>query len=418
MKSRSCRAAASVLRDRCHAPALTAACCLWVLVPAVLLGDGYRNPPEGAAAIGAFGGHRAFADDANTTIHNPANLVALDDAEVQLNVLGGYGQNRFHSLFGIADETEDRAFLIPGFAAALPFRGGRYAFGIAAYVPYGRSVDWGDDGFFARNNLPYAGSMTVADLTPNFAMRLADTFAFSLGADLYFGRVEQQILFSGPVARSLGLPDGARSKLTADGEAIGFNAALTWNLTGSQRLAATLRTPFEIDYTGDNTLDYVGRQDIKGTIDYPTIAAMAYGIELTDTFAIEADVEWLEFSTYQNLVIRSSNGMTTTTEMNLEDTWTFGFGARWTFTPKWILRAGVMRLQNPTPDATYSPLGPDEDQEVLSVGLGYEGERHGVSLSYAYGLFDGRDIQDSVNSPSGTYDYDLHLLSLSYRFKL
>jgi len=76
-----------------------------------------------------------------------------------------------------------------------------------------------------------------------------------------------------------------------------------------------------------------------------------------------------------------------------------------------------MYLENPTPDETYSPLGPDEDQEVISLGLGYANDRHAVDLAYACGLFDGRRISGSVNSPDGKYDYDLQLLSLSYGYK-
>ena len=74
-------------------------------------------------------------------------------------------------------------------------------------------------------------------------------------------------------------------------------------------------------------------------------------------------------------------------------------------------------LQAPTPDETYSPVGPDEDQGVVSLGLGYETEHHSIDLGYAYGIFDGRDIENSVNSPDGSYDYDLQVLTLSYGYK-
>ena len=385
-------------------------------VPAVVFADGYRNPPEGAYAIGAFGGHRAFADDANATIHNSANLVDLDRPMVQLNLLAGYGDNTFQTL-GASDKTEDSFFTIPGFSGALPLQPGKTAFGLSVYVPYGRSVDWGSDDFFAQNGIPYYGTMTVIDITPNFSVRLNEALSLGLGADIYSGEVEQRMLLVGPVAQAFGLPSGARSKLTADGSALGFNAALTWKLTENQRLAATVRSPFSIDYSGLNRIQYAGNLGVKGTIDYPTIAALAYGIELTDTFRIEADVEWLEFSRYEELVIEDSLGGTMTTAQNLDDTWTAGVGAEWEFAPRWTARAGFMYLENPTPDETYSPLGPDEDQEVVSLGLGYENDRHAVDVAYAYGLFDGRRIRGSANSPDGKYDYDMQLLSLSYGYK-
>lgn len=396
------------------------ACVLAVLflaavMPAPVGADGYRNPPEGAYAIGAFGGHRAFADDANATIHNSANLLELDRAQVQVNTVAGYGDNTFRTL-GASDETEDSFFAIPGFSGVVPLQAGKTAFGVSAYVPYGRSVDWGASDFFAQNGIPYSGTMQVMDLTPNFAVRLNKALSLGIGADIYSGSVEQRMLLVGPVAQALGLPSGARSKLTADGSALGFNAALAWKPTENQRLAATVRSPFAIDYSGLNRIQYAGTLAVKGTIDYPTIAALAYGLQLTDTFRIEANVEWLEFSRYQELVIEDSLGGTTTTPQNLEDTWTAGVGAEWQFAPRWAARAGFMALENPTPDETYSPLGPDEDQEVISLGLGYENDRHALDLGYAYGLFDGRTIRNSVNSPPGKYDFDMQLLSLTYGY--
>jgi long-chain fatty acid transport protein len=402
----------------CLASALVAVSLVLALVPSALYADGYRNLPEGAAAVGAFGGHRVFADDANAAIHNPANLVDLGQPMVQLNLMGGYGHNEFETMDGaVSDKTEDPIFVIPGLSAVLPLQNGKTAFGISAYVPYGRSVDWGDDGFFAQNGVPYSGSMTVMDVTPNLSMRLNKALSFSIGADIYNGEVEQRMFLVGPMAQALGLPSGAQSKLTADGAALGCNAALAWKMTENQRLAATIRSPFSIDYSGHNRIEHAGSLAVEGTIDYPTIVALAYGIELTDALRVEADVEWLQFSNYEELVIEDQFGNTTTSAQDLEDTWTAGIGAEWDFAPQWTLRSGFMHLQNPTPDETYSPLGPDEDQQVASLGLGYGTEHHAVDLAYAYGIFNGRDISGSANSPDGHYDYDVQVLSLSYGYK-
>jgi long-chain fatty acid transport protein len=225
------------------------------------------------------------------------------------------------------------------------------------------------------------------------------------------------MIFVGPVAQALGLPAGAKSKLTGDGSALGANASVAWKMTENQRLAATVRSPFSIEYAGRNRIEYAGSLAIEGEIDYPTIVALAYGIELTDTLRVEADVEWLEFSNYQTLVIKDQFGGNNVTPQNLEDTWTAGIGAEWDFAPQWTLRSGFMHLENPTPDETYSPLSPDEDQQVVSLGLGYETEHHVVDVAYAYGIFGGRDISGSVNSPDGQYDFDLQVVSLSYGYK-
>ncbi len=383
-----------------------------LLVPSVLMADGFRNPPEGARAIGTIGGHKAFADDANATIHNPANLVEMDRPTVQVNVLGGYGRNRFKAA-GVSERTADPLFAIPGVAAAMPV-GERVAVGFAFYVPYGRSVEWAQDGYFAQRGLPYAGSMMVADLTPNVAVRLSDALSVAMGADLYYGRVHQDSLLFGLGA--FGIPDGTRSRLEADGETVGWNAAATWRMTGRQRLAVTYRSPFSIHYKGDNTLSAGLKSEATARIHYPTIVALAYGLAISDTLRAEINAEWLEFSRYRQLTVHDSVFGPQTFPQNQKDTWTAGVGVQWAFRPQWALRGGYKYLKNPTPDSTYSPLSPDEDQGVVSVGLGYANTRHMVDVACAYGLFDGRRIPDS-NPAGGHYEFDVQLVSLSYGYR-
>ena len=298
------------------APAITVVFFTTFIISSVLLADGYRNPPEGARAIGAFGGHRAFADDANANIHNSANLVDLEQPIIQYNVTMGYGRTTFEKS-GVSDQTDNPFFAIPGFSAAMPFKEGKYAAGLSFYVPYGRSVEWKDTDYFAQSGLSYAGSMTVADLTPNFAMRICDSLSVGVGADLYYGAVKQWT-FLGP---------GMKSKLTADGQAIGWNAAATWKMTEKQRLAVTYRSPFKIKYTGNDNLTGGLESDVDANIEYPSIIGLADGIQLTDTLKVEADGEWIKFSEYQKLKINDPLVAWPTIPQYLEDTWTAGLGA-------------------------------------------------------------------------------------------
>ena len=380
------------------------------LTSLILLADGYRNPPEGARAIGAIGGHRAFADDANANIHNSANLVDLKQPMIQYNVTAGYGRNEFQN-GTVSDKTKNPFFALPGFSAAVPFGEGKYAVGLSTYIPFGRSVAWKDTDYFATSGKSYEGSMTVADLTPNFAIRLNDSLSIGIGADLYYGKVEQKT-FAGP----FGL-----STLTANGQAVGWNCSATWKMTEKQRLALTYRSPFTIKYKGDNDLSTGGRSDVDAKIEYPDIVALAYGIELTDTLRAELNGEWINFSQYETLTIHDTNPALSPppNPQRLKETWTAGLGAAWNFKPQWTLRSGFMYLKNPTPNLTYGPLGPDTDQGVVSIGLGYENEHHAIDVGYAYGLFLGGRTVSGNQDPAynGHYDYTVHLLSLSYGYK-
>ncbi len=407
---------------------LLAALLLFIFAQASVHADGYRNTPEGARAIGAFGGHRAFADDANATIHNSANLVDLEAPMIQINTALGYGSNKF-SGSGFSDKTENSMYAIPGFSAAWPIND-RFAVGLATYVPFGRSVNWGSQDGFATAGYPYSGKMTVVDITPNIAFRLCDSLSIGLGLDIYQGEVEQNQFTHKPVYYGpyyLGTVT-AHSRLTGDGSAVGWNAATTWKITDRQRLAATYRAPFSINYKGHNEYsisglktagipEQTGRSDISAEIKYPSIVGLAYGVEFTDTLRAEFNAEWMEFSVYQNLTVNDSTFGSITSPQKLGNTWTFGLGGEWDFATNWTARSGFMYLDNPTPDETYSTLGPDEDQGVISFGLGYETEHHAIDVGYAVGLFGGRTVTGSANSPDGKYDYNLHLLSLSYGYK-
>ena len=407
---------------------------LFAFTQGSVFADGYRNTPEGARAIGAFGGHRAFADDANATIHNSANLVDLERPMIQINALFGDGENSFKAT-GVSDKTENPHYGIPGFSVAVPLNDGKFALGFAAYVPYGRSVDWGNKDYMAAIGAPYSGTMTVADFTPNVAMRLTDSLSVGVGIDFYYGEVRQK-QFAHEIFSPYHNTTTSHSEITADDTATGWNAALTWKMTEKQRLAATYRSSFTMDYHGKNQVEVPETSAIPGLpfpvppipemafesfvdaeIEYPNIIALAYGVEFTDNLRAELNVEWLEFSVYQNLTIRDTSLGTITAPQKLKDTWTFGVGGEWDFATNWTARAGYMYLQNPTPDETYGPLGPDEDQSVISLGLGYETKHHAFDLGWALGLFGGREVSGSVNGPDGFYDYDLYVLSLSYGYK-
>lgn len=407
---------------------------LFALTQSSAFADGFRNTSEGARAIGTSGANRAFANGANAVIHNSANLVDLEQPTIQFNVTGGYGHNTFKAT-GVSDKTENPHYAIPGFSVAVPLNDGKFALGFAAYVPYGRSVDWGNKDYFAEMGYPYSGTMTVADFTPNVAMRLTDSLSFGVGIDFYYGEVHQE-QFAHEKFSPFHKTTTSHSEITADDTATGWNAALTWKMTEKQRLAATYRSSFTMDYHGKNQVTVPETSAISGLpfsvppipgmafesivdaeIEYPTIIGLAYGVEFTDTLRAEFDAEWLEFSVYQNLTIEDTSLGSITAPQKMKDTWTFAVAGEWDFATNWTVRGGYKYLNAPTPDATYSMLGPDENQGVLSVGLGYETDHHTFDFGYSIGLFNGRTVRGSANSPDGTYDYDIQVIALSYGYK-
>ena len=371
--------------------------------------DGFRNPPDTAAALGKAGNTIVWCDDAAAAFNNPANLVDVPSRQIQLSGMLGYSHADYSGALG-QTETASPWGLLPAFALAEPLQGTDLALGFGAHVPYGRQTRWEPDG-----PIPLSSKMSVADVSPELAWRISDSVSVGVGLDVYYGQLEFQ---------SLPFP-GSRVKVDADGYAVGGNAGITWRMTPDQRLALTYRSPFDLTFRGQMETDgipppAVPESDLDTTFKFPTIVALGYGIRLTDTVRVEAKVEWLEFSRYKTMSVNAGENAPLANALHLanapqnwRDTWTFGVGPEWRFAPNWTARAGYLYLQSPIPDSTFSPMAMDVNQSVIGTGLGYQRGRHAVDLAYAIGIFDKRhagvDRQD-------TYDLQGHLAALTYTY--
>lgn len=380
--------------------------------------DGFRNPPDTAAALGKAGKHTAWSDDPSAVFYNPANLSAVGTNQVQFSGLLGYSHADYSGPLG-RTETIRPWSLLPAFAAAWPLEGTSLAVGLGAHVPYGRQTRWETDGPF-RYAAPAYSQLTVADLTPALAWRPTESLALGAGFDFYYGRLGFR--------QRLPVLPGSRLTAEADGYACGAHAGITWAPTPGQRLALTYQAPFDIEFHGDLDADSlpppaVSESSLETTFKFPAIAALGYGLRLSETVRFEAGVEWLQFSRFKTMSFDAGHNNPLLGALGLSslsqdwrDTWTFGLGPEWRFARDWTLRAGYLYLQSPTPDDTFAPSALDVNQSLVSLGLGYRTGRHAVDLAYAVGLFQTRRVDANQNAlyQQADYDFEGHLAALSY----
>jgi len=93
-----------------------------LLVQTLGLADGYRNPPEGAAAQGRAGARYTQGDDPSTVTFNPANLMDLERQSVMLSAGVGYSQVKYTSPLGQSEDSEDPWRILPAVYAAWPLK--------------------------------------------------------------------------------------------------------------------------------------------------------------------------------------------------------------------------------------------------------------------------------------------------------
>jgi long-chain fatty acid transport protein len=390
--------------------------------------DGFRNPPATATALSKAGACTVWVDDASAVFYNPANLSDVSAPQLQLSGLVTYSGAEYRGVVG-GTETEDAWAAIPAIALAWPLPREDLCLGLGIRVPYGRQTHWDEDGLF-RYTAPVESEMSVIDISPALSWRALDCLSIGAGLDVYYGHLSFREFLPWPAQVGGG---ESRARVNCDDWALGANAGVTWQATERQRLALTCRLPFDMNFEGDMDVSGIPdpvqasglatpHSDLNTSFAFPTIVTLGYGLQVTDTLRVEADVEWLEFSRYKNLEIDAGGNQAlldqahmATTPQNWDDTWTFGVSAEWRFAEHWTLRTGYAYLDSPMPDTTFMPAMLDQSQSVIGLGIGYEIGRHRIDLAYACTILNTREVRGNQNPAyDGDYDFSGHLAALSY----
>ena len=151
------------------------------------------------------------------------------------------------------------------------------------------------------------------------------------------------------------------------------------------------------------------------------MVALGYGLQLTDSLRVEANVEWLEHSAYSeaeldvgnnNVLLQGTENLEpVVVEQNWNDEWTVSLGADWEVSDAWVLRGGWIYLPSPVPDETLGSTTVEGDSNILTVGFGFRGGSQRLDAALAVGLND-----DRTDAFGGEYKIDSGIASIAYGY--
>lgn len=390
-------------------------------------GDGFRNPPPGAAGLGRAGAVQAQIDEASAMSYNPANLTLLNGPEVEAALSVARTKTTFTSPTGQKVESNDDWQALPNLYGAWFMNDRKLVGGVGITTPFGQSAEWDKETPF-KYQAPYYAQMQLVNINPTVAFKLTDTLALGLGVDLYSSSLEFKQSYPWAMITESAVPDG-EARVDADGYGYGGNAGLNWQCAPGHRLALTYRSPVTVEYDGDFEVSgspflppgRAYQSDMSTEIEFPDSVGAAYGVALSETLRVEADVEWLGWSRYEALDLDIDDDGGLLREHSLaadwEDTWTYSLSMAWDTAENWTLRAGYSYIETPIPDHTFSPILPDADRHVFAVGAGYHKGRHAVDAAVTYNVYEDRTIASNPNPGlNGEYEFESDLFSLSYRY--
>ncbi|MCW4152509.1 outer membrane protein transport protein [Halomonas sp. 18H] len=424
--------------------------------------SGFQVREQSAKALGnAMAGAAAGAEDVSYMTYNPAAIgnaegtqlaggISFIDAQFELTDASASPADKDNSYnLGVSRQGGEEAW-VPSFAFKTDLNE-RMDFGLSVSAPYGLSTKYDND-WIGRYHAIETELETI-DIQPTFNYQATDRLdlAFGLRAQ-YADATLSRAIDLGYAGAKLGqLPQAAIGnadgmvEVTGDDWGYGYTLGALFQATDQTRLGISYRS--EVDLTLEGDVRYRSdnptgqqvlagvqamgkRRDAGGTADLTTPANMNLGIyhEVSDRFALMANAEWTEWSSFDELVVESGGQDISTTEENWNDTWAFSVGANYKVNRQWLLRAGVGVDESPVPDAEHrTPRVPDADRQWATLGATWMPTTDlSVTAGYMRVFGDDGDINQSGAKPenakrgdlSGTYEVsaDVFALSLGYRF--
>jgi long-chain fatty acid transport protein len=365
--------------------------------------------------------------DASATIHNPANLMDLEEPTVMSAFTIGFMEIDYTGPLGRVS-SEDPLRILPGVFANWDV-GEDMRAGVAVHVPYGQFTTWPQSSALALV-APYHAELRSVNLSPALAMALSEEVSLGVGLDLMWSQliIKQQLPWGAMMSNpALGV---GRATLDGDGFGVGAHVGLTWSIDEGQRLSLVYQSGKSIEYDGSLDIENLPpgavplspSSSMTTEIEFPAVLAAAYGVQVQEELHVEIQVEWVEHSCFESLAIDAGNNTpllvaaygSASLPQNWEDTWTVSVGCDWNVSDKWVVRGGVAYLPTPVPETTLMPQFPEGDKYVVGLGAGYHKGGSRLDVAYGFSIADDVTVSPLVNPVSGTYEFEQHILSISY----
>jgi long-chain fatty acid transport protein len=379
---------------------------------------------QNASGIGtAYAGGAAIAEDASTVWFNPAGMTRL--THPQLVFAGSYIDPSFkptvnsasaitgQPIDGGAGKDPGQAALVPSFYYTHPLTKD-FSVGGGINAPFGLTTEYNST--WAGRYHAIKSDIEAINYNVAAAYKFNDMLSGGVGVNYQHFKAEltQAVDFAsictvaagGAFSAACGggagfTPNGnsndGNAKVTADGNAWGYNLGLLAQVTNDLRIGAAYRSKVTQKLSGNfdittpanvpgALLAGTGLVDSGAKADVVLPASMSISgyQQLGSKWAVMADVTRTNWSSIPELrIVFDSNQADSVVTLSLKNSYRYSVGTTYKPNDAWVLRAGVALDQSPVPDsASRTPRLPDADRTWYAVGAGVQAS---PSLSFDFG---------------------------------
>jgi long-chain fatty acid transport protein len=387
-----------------------------LIAASVALAGGFQLNEHGANAMSQGGAFAARASDASAIYFNPAGLGFQKDGSIYLGATGIVPTISFYG--PLEDNTNAETKMNSQFFT--PINGyitypvmDRLHVGVGVYNAYGLGTDWPED--WSGKNLVTKVDLKTYWVTPTVAYRLMDNL--SIGAGVSY--------VAGTLTLKKAAPFDSRVTLDMTAHGWGFDGGIDYKPFPELTIGLTYRSKVKVDATGSAAfapaIPVLPAGGVTSSITLPATGYAGVAYKFSDNLSVEADYQFIGWSSYQNLTFTfAKDGSSTTAPKNYSDTYIMRVGGEYSLGAL-KLRAGYYYDNTPVSDSYVDPLLPDASRHGLSAGIGYSLTDHlKVDAGYLFIKFLDRSVANTIPATSfdGTYKSYANLFSLDLGYSL
>lgn len=407
-------------------------------------GAGFSIYEAGVRATALGGAFTATADDGSALFYNAAGLSFQKRPGINLNIMTITPQFKFTGQLSKSGEvatghSDKKVFPVPG-AYYTNNDGGKLAYGVGLYAPFGLGVTWKDGSEWIGRRVSHDVYIETIYVTPAISYLVADGLALAVGLDIAKQKIDLTKFTPEPT-----LGTNAIETTIEGSSSLNLTPSLGLMYRPDEKLSFGVMYHFEktMKYEdGEATLDNVmaaedplyswpaslieglggSAQTLESELNLPSILSLGLAYKLTPDLAAEANFVRFGWSTFQSLDLDFGNdALDQSLEFNYEDTWQVRFGVDFAAVPgKLNLMAGYVHDNTPQPLASVSPILPDSDRNDYSVGAMLVHDDWDFNFGYMVvvadertNIEDGEPVRNTTDYPFGTYKSLANIFGLS-----
>jgi long-chain fatty acid transport protein len=380
--------------------------------------EGYAVNVQGAKQISMGHVGVALNWDASSMQFNPGALATLD-AKYSLSMGGSlvWSSTEYTHPSNSAFNTEtDNPIATPFYLYGSAKLTDKLAVGLAVYTPFGSSNIWGDT--WAGKYLIQEITMKSIYIQPTVSYKVNEWMSVGAGLNIVYGdfKLNKAFPIMNPADGSY-ITDGG-AELSGNTIKYGYNLGIFLQPTEKLNIGISYRSKVDIELDnseGEGTFSFpstvppalvagynaLGVKDgtFTATLPLPASLNVGFAYQIDEKWLVSADVNFVEWSIYENLDFVSPDATSALNSSNKRDwdnSMAYRIGAQYSYNEKLDLRAGFYYDETPTNDQYYAPETPGANKIGITGGFSYLlNEKFSIDAAFIYSKGDKITAEDT-----------------------